>query len=93
MLDALSITFIVFAFILLLFFIYKFRVRKSNNTTIVLTNNHDHLKKCHLTPRSALDEIRRMQSKNIKGSERLNAYYSESRKCWLIGKSSRVFKQ
>lgn len=92
MLDALSITFIIFAFILLLFFIYKFRVRKSNNTTII-TKNHDHLKKCHTTPRSALNEIKRMQDKNIKGSERLNAYYSESRKCWLIGKSSRVFKQ
>jgi len=91
MLDALSITFIVFAFILILFFIYKFRVRNSNNT-ITLANNHDHLKKCHTTPKSALSEIKRMQSESIKGSERLNAYYSESRKCWLIGKSSRVFK-
>ena len=92
MLDALSITFIVFAFILLLFFIYKFRVRNSNNN-IIVANNHDHLKKCHTTPKSALNEIKRMQSESIKGSERLNAYYSESRKCWLIGKSSRVFKQ
>jgi hypothetical protein len=87
MLDALTITFIVSAFILLLLFIYKFRTRK-NIGTITITNNHDHLKKCHTTIESALNEIRRMQSKNTKGSERLNAYYSESRKCWLVGKSS-----
>jgi len=89
MLDALIITFIVVAFILILFFIYKFRVRKSNNN--IITNNHDHLKKCHDNKKSALKEISRMRSKNITGSERLNAYFSESRECWLIGKSSRIY--
>lgn len=91
MLDGITIFFIIFIFILLVIFIYKFRVR--NNNIDIKPKNHDHLKKCHTTSRSALEEIRRMQNKNIKGSERLNAYYSESRKCWLIGKSSRVYKQ
>lgn len=91
MVDALLITFLVFVFLYILFLVYKFKTKKSINNTIIVTNNHDHLKKCHLTSKSALNEIKRMQSKNIKGSERLNAYFSENRKCWLIGKSSKVF--
>jgi len=77
---------LVLLFFYLLYIFYK-RNRKINEK-IIKPKNHDHLKKCHNNKLSALNEISRIRNKNIKGSERMNAYFSESRQCWLVGKSS-----
>ena len=50
-------------------------------------NNHDHLKKRHLTRESAEQEKRRMQSLGLSGSERLNVYKNEELGGWFVGRS------
>lgn len=82
MLDAISITVIIAFVIFLILILYKTKDKVS------IRGNHDHLKKCHTTIESAQKEIKRMRDKKTIGSERLQYYWSESRKCWLIGKSS-----
>ena len=87
--DTIIIIIIVLIAILFLFYFYKlYSLFNRPGKLINAPRHHDHLKRCHDTQLSALNEISRMRYKNIEGSERMNAYFSESRQCWLVGKSS-----